>query len=82
MIPLPPQEEACCAKCTVASAEEVFLVMGHAGCSRWWETRSHEGDAMPVGLGEETGALGVGSGDGGEEEAECKATSFGRAWRW
>lgn len=57
-------------------------MLSHAGPSRWWETRSHEDGAMLVGLGEETGALGVGGGDGGEEEAECKASSFGRARRW
>lgn len=45
-------------------------------------SQNHEDNAVLVGLGEDTGALGVGSGDGGEEEAECKATSFGRTWQW
>lgn len=62
--------------------EEGYLVVSHVGCSRWRETRSHEDNAMLVGLGEESGALEMGSGDGEEEEAEFKATNFGRAWQW
>lgn len=56
--------------------------MSHSGRSRWRETQSHETNAVLVGLGEESEALEMGSGDEREEEAEFKSTSFSRAWWW